>query len=318
VAHGDRVDGATSDDQLGFTLIELLIVIVVLGILAAVVVFALSGTGAQSASAACNADAKTVDVAVAAYDAQTGYSGSGTTPPAPTAALLVPTYLRSFPSSNLYTIGLTSTGVVTVQAPPSASAVPYNTNNTCGALSTNSGSSTSVSSPTTVAPTTVAPTTVAPTTVAPTTVAPTTVAPTTVAPTTVAPTTTTAVSNGVTATPSVPSNSNPYGAQEELSLTNTSSITALSITVTVNQTGGLAETQQYNSFPSGVTNGNSTSGSAITYTFVLTSGTIPAGYNGGNVYAQFSDNGIAHPTSGDLWSVTSTSGAVTSTLTGHF
>jgi prepilin-type N-terminal cleavage/methylation domain-containing protein len=271
-----------SDDQLGFTLIELLIVIVVLGILAAVVVFALSGTGAQSASAACNADAKTVDVAVAAYDAQTGYSGSGTTPPAPTAALLVPTYLRSFPSSSLYIIGLTSTGVVTVQAPPSASAVPYDTNNTCGTLSSNSGSSTSVAT------------------------------------TTVAPTTTTAVSNGVTATPSVPSNSNPYGAQEELSLTNGPTITALSITITVAQTGGLAETQQYNSFPSGVTNANSTSGSAITYTYVLTSGSIPAAYNGGNVYAQFSDNGIAHPTSGDLWSVTSTSGGVTSTLNGHF
>ena len=51
----------------GFTLIELLIVIVVLGILAATVVFALSGVTSQSATAACQSDAKSYEVAVSAY-----------------------------------------------------------------------------------------------------------------------------------------------------------------------------------------------------------------------------------------------------------
>lgn len=51
----------------GFTLIELLVVIVVLGILAATVVFALSGVTGTSAVAACNSDGKTLDVAVQAY-----------------------------------------------------------------------------------------------------------------------------------------------------------------------------------------------------------------------------------------------------------
>jgi len=51
----------------GFTLIELLVVIVVLGILAATVVFALSGVSGQSAQAACNSDAKTIEVAIQAY-----------------------------------------------------------------------------------------------------------------------------------------------------------------------------------------------------------------------------------------------------------
>ena len=54
----------------GFTLIELLIVIVVLGILAAIVVFALGGVTKQSAVAACQSDAKTVGIAAAAMRAE--------------------------------------------------------------------------------------------------------------------------------------------------------------------------------------------------------------------------------------------------------
>ena len=52
----------------GFTLIELLIVIVVLGILAATVIFALSGVTSQSATAACQSDGKSYEIAAAAYE----------------------------------------------------------------------------------------------------------------------------------------------------------------------------------------------------------------------------------------------------------
>ncbi len=56
----------------GFTLIELLIVVVVLGVFAAVVVFALGGINGQAAVAACQSDAKAVQLAVGAYEAHSG------------------------------------------------------------------------------------------------------------------------------------------------------------------------------------------------------------------------------------------------------
>jgi prepilin-type N-terminal cleavage/methylation domain-containing protein len=56
----------------GFTLIELLIVIVILGILAAIVVFAVNGIQNRGTEAACKADVETVTVAAEAYDAQNG------------------------------------------------------------------------------------------------------------------------------------------------------------------------------------------------------------------------------------------------------
>ncbi len=56
----------------GFTLVELLIVIVILGILATVTVFAVRGITDQGQTSACNADKKTMQTAVEAYYAQFG------------------------------------------------------------------------------------------------------------------------------------------------------------------------------------------------------------------------------------------------------
>ena len=56
----------------GFTLIELLVVIIILGILAAVVVFAVGGVGDKGQTASCKIDTRTIRTAEEAYLAQNG------------------------------------------------------------------------------------------------------------------------------------------------------------------------------------------------------------------------------------------------------
>lgn len=67
----DRLSAARRDDR-GFTLIELLIVIVILGILAAIVVFSVRGITDRGDVAACKANVKSAEVAVEAFYAQNG------------------------------------------------------------------------------------------------------------------------------------------------------------------------------------------------------------------------------------------------------
>ncbi len=102
----------------GFTLIELLIVIVVLGILAAVVVFSLGNVTASAAVASCQSDVKTVQTAVQAYEVQ----NSGALPDAAALTSGAHSYLQSFPSSPYYTITLVN-GAVMVAAPSTVTAV---------------------------------------------------------------------------------------------------------------------------------------------------------------------------------------------------
>lgn len=105
-----EVEETSSKRDKGFTLVELLIVIVILGILATVTVFAVRGITDKGQKSACAADKKTLEVAVEAYFAQNG----GTAIPAPAqTSLKTAGFLRDV-SAN-YTVD--TAGVLTAVSP---------------------------------------------------------------------------------------------------------------------------------------------------------------------------------------------------------
>ena len=123
-------DGVRSRrNHTGFTLVELVIVITILGILAGVVLFALSGTTTTAAQAACKADAKSVETALESYKSQNGaYPTPGTGDPSTVGgaityyAPLTSTtaggpWLRSAPNPQRYEIWYNVAGQVFVTAP---------------------------------------------------------------------------------------------------------------------------------------------------------------------------------------------------------
>ena len=80
----------------GFTLVELLIVIVILGILATVTVFAVRGITDKGQTNACAVERRTLDTAIEAYFADTGADPAA-------VGNLSPGYIKSVPDTLKWT-----------------------------------------------------------------------------------------------------------------------------------------------------------------------------------------------------------------------
>src|SRR4051794_25555359 len=90
--HHNGLGGDRKSDDDGFTLIELLIVIVVVGVLSSIVVFAMHNQQAEALQGACATDA---DIVVTAQEVRRVQQGSF----APDVASLVPEFIRSAPQN---------------------------------------------------------------------------------------------------------------------------------------------------------------------------------------------------------------------------
>lgn len=108
----------------GFTLIELLVVIVILGILAAVVVFAVSGIQDRGQTSACKTDKRTLTVAIEAWNASPRTGATANAYPSNETDLVTAGFLDA--ESDLYNLtggnagGTVKPTVVTAGNPPCA------------------------------------------------------------------------------------------------------------------------------------------------------------------------------------------------------
>ena len=94
------------ESEQGFTLIELLIVIIVLGILAAIVVFAVGSTRKDSVSSACRTNVKSIQLSVEAQNTKNGgYPSLADATDTTKGALL-----KAMPSAADYTLTYAPTG----------------------------------------------------------------------------------------------------------------------------------------------------------------------------------------------------------------
>src|SRR5213593_259003 len=101
----DRIRRALNSDE-GFTLIELLIVIVILGVLAAIVVFAVTGINNKGTTAACQAERTTLTAAEEANYAKSATGGTYTD----TAGLVTGGLIAAGTTGHYYTASATGGG----------------------------------------------------------------------------------------------------------------------------------------------------------------------------------------------------------------
>jgi hypothetical protein len=121
----------------------------------------------------------------------------------------------------------------------------------------------------------------------------------------------------VTVTPVVNSNS-AYFNDEGVRIANTTVITALSVTITMQNTGGLSYSGEYNTAGGSIAMSHASTAGSISCVFTLSAGqTLSPGSNW-LFDAQAGGSGTAHPAAGDTFTVIYTTGGQTVTQTGNF
>jgi hypothetical protein len=121
---------------------------------------------------------------------------------------------------------------------------------------------------------------------------------------------------GVTVTTTT-GGSPPWYIENRLTFANTAGVTAMTVTVVVQRTPGITFNGMYNTV--GVfqqANTGNASPASITCTWTLT-GSLASG-SGRLLVAQMNGAGTAHPSSGDTWTVTYTTGGQSFTQSGTF
>jgi mannan endo-1,4-beta-mannosidase len=121
----------------------------------------------------------------------------------------------------------------------------------------------------------------------------------------------------VTATGVVTSSSGWF-TEEQVRLSNTATITALTVTITVQRTAGVNASGQYNTVGGQVAQSNTCTTGTCAYTFTLASGQSLSPGTVRTFAAQMSGNGTVHPTSGDTFTASGTAGGQSFNLQGNF
>jgi hypothetical protein len=90
------------------------------------------------------------------------------------------------------------------------------------------------------------------------------------------------------------------------------------VTIVVQRTTGISYSGQYNTVGSAITQSSNSTATAITYQYTLAAGQTLGASTSRTFAAQMSGTGTAHPTSGDTYTVTYTTGGQSFTVSGTF
>jgi endo-1,4-beta-xylanase len=122
---------------------------------------------------------------------------------------------------------------------------------------------------------------------------------------------------GVTVTRAVAA-SGPWFNEQQVRIASTANLTALSVTIVIQRTAGVGFSGQYNTVGGAIAQSNTSTTAAVTYQFTLAAGQTLGPATNLVFAAQTSGSGTVHPTSGDTYQVTYTTGGRSFIQSGTF